>query len=136
VRTTLPILSEDSLLSHLLPFTGCTYLPCALQKSIVLLNLRYLARYAKMNPHHQIPTLRVEQDYGAASVIWESNTIVRFLASKYGPRLHGGTPEALAAGSMWMDWSLHGSNFASSFGKHRVPVQLLTTTCFPAQTMY
>ena len=71
-----------------------------------------------MNPHQCIPTLRVE-DCSGSTVMWESNTIVRYLASKYGqhPKLHGGTPEAMAQASMWMDWSLHGSNFAPSFGR-------------------
>lgn len=73
-------------------------------------------RYTEMNPHRQVPTLRVDHPSGSTSVIWESNTIVRYLATRHGPQLHGGTPEALAEGSMWMDWSLHGSNFAPSFG--------------------
>ena len=67
--------------------------------------------YAELCPHQMVPTLR-----DGEAVIWESNTIVRYLAGKYGPQLYGGSQEGLAAASGWMDWALHGSNFAPSFG--------------------
>ena len=69
------------------------------------------AEYAELCPHQMVPTLR-----DGEAVIWESNTIVRYLAGKYGPQLYGGSQEGLAAASGWMDWALHGSNFAPSFG--------------------
>ena len=69
------------------------------------------AAYRQMNPHRMIPTLQ-----NGETVVWESHSIVRYLAQEYGPQLHGGTAAGMAQGSMWMDWVLHGSNFAPSFG--------------------
>ena len=94
----------------------CSRSGCPFEFIVRLLYFSRVGRYTKMNPHRQVPTLRVDHPSGSTTVMWESNTIVRYLAAKYGPRLHGGTPEALAQSSMWMDWSLHGSNFAPSFG--------------------
>ena len=62
-----------------------------------------------MNPHQMVPTLRCQS--GADSeLIWESNTIVRFLAARFGPELHGGTAEGMARGSIrrgrWIHFAL------------------------------
>lgn len=58
------------------------------------------ADYGAMNPNRRVPTL---QD--GAFVLWESNVIVRYLASKHDP---GGLwPVALekrAVAEQWMDW--------------------------------
>ena len=58
--------------------------------------------YAAMNPNRLIPVL---QD--GATVVWESNTIVRYLAARYGA---GGLwPEDASRRSeadRWMDWQL------------------------------
>jgi glutathione S-transferase len=59
--------------------------------------------YLGMNPNGTVPTL--EEDDGF--LLWESNTITRYLAAKHG----GGTlepsdPRARARASQWMDWQL------------------------------
>jgi len=58
--------------------------------------------YLAMNPNGLVPTL--EED---GFVLWESNSVVRYLAAKYG----AGTLEpkdlrARASASRWMDWQL------------------------------
>ena len=60
------------------------------------------AEFLALNPHARIPVLRDE-----GQVLWESNTIVRYLAASYSegdlwPRLPA--PRALA--ERWMDWEL------------------------------
>lgn len=57
--------------------------------------------YLRMNPTGLIPTLKIGD-----TVLWESNTIVRYLAARFTPDLCGseGTLEGLARASMWMDW--------------------------------
>lgn len=58
--------------------------------------------YLAKNPNGLIPTL----EDGDATV-WESNTIVRYLADKYGTGGWApGTPAARAHNSQWMDWFL------------------------------
>jgi glutathione S-transferase len=58
--------------------------------------------YLAINPHARIPTLR--DDNGIA---WESNTIVRYLASEYGGESFA-SKNAMARSSAerWMDWEL------------------------------
>lgn len=56
--------------------------------------------YGRMNPNRQIPTIRDD-----GFVLWESHTIVRYLAAKYGR----GTlwPEdirVMAVSDQWMEW--------------------------------
>jgi glutathione S-transferase len=61
--------------------------------------------YLKMNPNAKVPTL-VDGDL----VIWESNTILRYLAAKAGSAFY---PADLAARSQverWMDWQLGNLN--------------------------
>jgi len=58
--------------------------------------------YLAMNPNGLVPTL---QDHGF--VLWESNSIVRYLAAKYGARkLEPADLRARARASSWMDWQL------------------------------
>lgn len=58
--------------------------------------------FRKRNPHGLVPVLST----GTAS-IWETNSIIRFLAAEHGS---GGfcpaPPEARALCDMWMDWAL------------------------------
>jgi glutathione S-transferase len=59
--------------------------------------------YLALNPNGLVPTL--EEDDGF--ILWESHSIVRYLANKHG----GGTlepadPQARALASQWMDWQL------------------------------
>lgn len=58
--------------------------------------------YAKLNPNRRVPTL-VEDDF----VLWESNSIVRYLAAKH--HVGGLCPTDLkvrAEAERWMDWQL------------------------------
>lgn len=58
--------------------------------------------YLKLNPNGCVPTI---EDQGF--VLWESNSIVRYLADKYGDgRLIPGTAAARASANRWMDWHL------------------------------
>jgi glutathione S-transferase len=58
--------------------------------------------YLKMNPNGLVPTI----DDGGL-ILWESNTIVRYLTEKYGGgKLIEATPEGRAQASRWMDWQL------------------------------
>jgi glutathione S-transferase len=58
--------------------------------------------YLAKNPNGLVPTLE-EDDF----VLWESNSIVRYLASKYGAgTLEPADLRARASASRWMDWQL------------------------------
>ncbi|SDA13389.1 glutathione S-transferase family protein [Sphingomonas sp. NFR15] len=57
------------------------------------------AEYLALNPNALIPT--VEDD---GVVLWESNTILRYLAAKYAPSLWPADPALRAVGDRWMDW--------------------------------
>ena len=58
--------------------------------------------YRRLNPNGLVPTV---EDDGA--VIWESNTIVRYLAARHGAGgLWPAEPSARARSEMWMDWQL------------------------------
>lgn len=57
--------------------------------------------YASLNPNAVVPT--IEED---GFVLWESNSIVRYLARKHGGRLIPATLQAQADAERWMDWQL------------------------------
>lgn len=58
------------------------------------------AGYRAMNPNGRVPTI---DDDGF--VLWESNTIVRYLAMRYAPdSLYGNDIKAFASASRWLDW--------------------------------
>jgi glutathione S-transferase len=58
--------------------------------------------YGAMNPNRRVPTI---DDDGL--VLWESNTIVRYLAAKHaGAGLWPADPGVRATGEKWMDWQL------------------------------
>jgi glutathione S-transferase len=58
--------------------------------------------YLAMNPNALVPTL--EED---GFILWESNTIVRYLAAKHGAgTLEPAKPQERALASQWMDWML------------------------------
>mmetsp|Transcript_9828 Transcript_9828/g.16333 ORF Transcript_9828/g.16333 Transcript_9828/m.16333 type:complete len:264 (-) Transcript_9828:233-1024(-) len=73
--------------------------------------------YAAMNPTRLIPTLkdcsRSDED---SVIVFESHSIVRYLAMAYGPHLYGSTAAGMARASMWMDWALAGNDYSPSFG--------------------
>jgi glutathione S-transferase len=61
------------------------------------------APYLAMNPNGLVPTLQEDDDF----ILWESNTIVRYLAAKHGPgTLEPANPQERARASQWMDWML------------------------------
>ena len=58
--------------------------------------------YREMNPNGLVPTIK-DGDF----VLWESNSIMRYLNAKYGRgRLLPSTPEGMANANRWMDWQL------------------------------
>ena len=59
--------------------------------------------YLAMNPMGRIPTL-VDGDF----VLWESNSIIRYLAMQYAPEstLYPAEPKVRASADRWLDWSL------------------------------
>jgi glutathione S-transferase len=61
--------------------------------------------YKALNPTSKVPTL-VDGD----TVIWESNTILRYLAGKERPEMTGATPAERADVERWMDFLLAAVN--------------------------
>lgn len=59
--------------------------------------------YRELNPNGQVPTL-----VDGAFSLWESNSILRYLAMQYGPSssLYPGEPKLRASIDRWLDWSL------------------------------
>src|SRR5579862_7630957 len=71
------------------------------------------AAYLAMNPNGLVPTLEEEDGF----MLWESNTIVRYLAAKHGAgTLEPADLHTRALASKWMDWQL------SVFGPAITPV--------------
>ena len=58
--------------------------------------------YLAMNPNSLVPTL--EEDDGFT--LWESNSIVRYLAAKHGGALEPKDAHVRAKAQQWMDWQL------------------------------
>jgi glutathione S-transferase len=61
--------------------------------------------YKKLNPTSKVPTL-VDGD----TVIWESNSILRYLTALHAPQLTGATPAERTYVERWMDWLLAAVN--------------------------
>ncbi|SAL15927.1 glutathione S-transferase-like protein [Caballeronia turbans] len=59
--------------------------------------------YLEMNPMGRVPTL-VDGDF----VLWESNSIIRYLAMQYGAAstLYPAEPKVRASADRWLDWAL------------------------------
>ncbi|ROT46385.1 glutathione S-transferase family protein [Pusillimonas sp. NJUB218] len=57
--------------------------------------------YIAMNPTKKVPTL-IDGD----TVVWESNTILRYLANKQGSPLYPSAPADRSTVETWMDWLL------------------------------
>jgi glutathione S-transferase len=73
--------------------------------------------FRAMNPNGTVPAV----DDGGFS-LWESNTIVRYLAMRYAPDLlYGSDLETFARASQWMDWD---SNTLDR-GQHILVMQLV-----------
>src|ERR1700761_266088 len=61
--------------------------------------------YRKLNPNMKVPTLE-----DGHVVIWESHTILRYLAALHAPKLTGATPAERSYVERWMDWALGALN--------------------------
>jgi len=61
--------------------------------------------YLKMNPNAKVPTL-----VDGGLVIWESNTILRYIAAKAKSPLYPGDPGKRSQVERWMDWQLASLN--------------------------
>ena len=61
--------------------------------------------YRKLNPNTKVPTL-IDSDL----VIWESHTILRYLAAVHAPTLTGATPADRTMVERWMDFLLGALN--------------------------
>ena len=57
--------------------------------------------YRAMNPNGRIPTIQ-DGDF----VLWESNSILRYLANKAGSPIYPADPQARASVDRWLDWQL------------------------------
>ncbi|MGO2392649.1 MAG: glutathione S-transferase family protein [Halomonas sp.] len=61
------------------------------------------AEYLAMNPNGLVPLFK---DDATNSLLWESNTIIRYLAAQYGQRkLWIEAPAERAQAEKWMDWA-------------------------------
>jgi len=58
--------------------------------------------YLAMNPNSLVPTLEEADGF----TMWESNSIVRYLAAKHGGALEPADPKVRAKAQQWMDWQL------------------------------
>jgi len=60
--------------------------------------------YLAMNPNGLVPTLQEDDGF----LLWESNSIVRYLAGKHDSKgaLEPKDPKARALANQWMDWQL------------------------------
>lgn len=62
------------------------------------------AEYGRLNPNRRVPVLE-----DGATVVWESNAIVRYLAAQYGAGTGGlwpADPGRRARADQWMDWQV------------------------------
>jgi len=57
--------------------------------------------YIAMNPNSTVPTI-IDDGF----VLWESNSIVRYLAAKHKSDLYPSDPKERASAERWMDWQL------------------------------
>jgi glutathione S-transferase len=55
-----------------------------------------------MNPNGLVPTLEEEDGF----TLWESNSVVRYLAAKHRSTIEPADPKARARANQWMDWQL------------------------------
>lgn len=78
------------------------------------------ADYLALNPNAKVPTL-IDGD----TSIWESNTILRYLASTRAAALTGATPAECTEVERWMDWVLASVNapYLTLFKESKKPVE-------------
>jgi glutathione S-transferase len=86
--------------------------------------------YRKLNPNMKVPTL-VDGDVS----IWESHTILRYLAALHAPKLTGATPAERTHVERWMDWNLGALNtpYVAVFKDAKKP-EAERAADFPAQS--
>ena len=78
-------------------------------------------QYSAMNPNGLVPTIK-DGDF----VLWESNSIMRYLNAKYGNgKLLPASAEGMADANRWMDWQL------SAFNPVIVPLFFATVRTAP-----
>jgi glutathione S-transferase len=58
--------------------------------------------YLAMNPNSLVPTLQEDDGF----TLWESNSVVRYLAAKHGGVLEPKDAKSRAKAQQWMDWQL------------------------------
>jgi glutathione S-transferase len=58
--------------------------------------------YLALNPNGLVPTIEEEDGY----ILWESNSIVRYLAAKHRSSLEPADLKVRAQAQQWMDWQL------------------------------
>lgn len=58
--------------------------------------------YLAINPNSLVPTLEEEDGF----TLWESNSVVRYLAGKHGSTLEPSDAKVRAKAHQWMDWQL------------------------------
>ncbi|MBX6321838.1 MAG: glutathione S-transferase family protein [Rhodospirillaceae bacterium] len=63
------------------------------------------AEYLRLNPNGKVPTL-----VDGEVVVWESNTILRYLCNKLGSALYPAEAAARSRVERWMDWQLAALN--------------------------
>lgn len=61
--------------------------------------------FRALNPHSRVPVI-VDGDV----TVWESHTILRYLAALHAPKLTGATPAECTQVERWMDWLLGALN--------------------------
>jgi len=61
--------------------------------------------YRALNPNAKVPTM-----LDGELVIWESHSILRYLAALHAPALHGTTAAEKSQVERWMDWNLGALN--------------------------
>ncbi|MGM0560437.1 MAG: glutathione S-transferase family protein [Pseudomonadota bacterium] len=76
--------------------------------------------YLALNPHGRVPTLIEDK-----TVVWESNTILRYLAATKNPELNGSSPAQAVEVEGWMDWLLASVNFhySTAFQESKKPAE-------------
>ncbi len=67
----------------------------------------HVSDYVALNPNALVPVIR-DGDF----VLWESNTIIRYLANRYGAHLYPTEPMARARVDQWLDWQATNLNTA------------------------
>lgn len=83
--------------------------------------------YLALNPNAKVPTLIDDK-----AVIWESNTILRYLAATQNPELNGSSPAQAAEVERWMDWLLSTVNphYMTAFQESKKPEQERNSAAF------